>query len=72
MSCTSEGRALVLKLHSAGGERLGRILERLSDAELQQCLLAMGPVNRAVEMEFQEESSIPAESGSLALGEAQR
>ena len=58
VASTAEGQALVLRLHSAGSERLGRILDRLTSDELERCLVAMELVNNAVEAESQTELAV--------------
>jgi DNA-binding MarR family transcriptional regulator len=48
-AATERGLALALDLRSAGTDRLGQILEHLSEDELRTCATALELVNRAAE-----------------------
>ena len=70
-ACSTEtGRALVVRLRSAGSERLGRVLEHLSAEDLHRCAAVLEAISGAAETELRAgEQSIP--TASMAAGQAE-
>lgn len=70
--CTERGAALILKLRSASGERLGQVLGRLSLDDLRRCAEALETLDRAAEAVFEPEQCIRPVSLAAGAMEATR
>jgi len=70
VSSTPAGKALIVKLRSASDERLGRVLDRLSQSDLELCLAAMESVTRAAEAELQSATIFPVTTNLATSAEA--
>ncbi len=68
---TDAGRAMVIRLRSAGSERLDRVLDHLSADELRRCIVALESVTGAAEAELQAEERLPAAVMAAGLAEAE-
>ena len=69
--CSTEaGRSLVIRLRSAGRQRLERVLDHLSEDDLQSCVVALQSINGAAEAELQTEQTLAAALAAAAHAEA--
>ena len=72
-ACSTEtGRSLVVRLRSAGSDRLGRVLGHLSVEELHRCAEVLEAINGAADNELLGEQSTPAVDGAAGQAEAGR
>lgn len=72
VATTDAGRDLILRLRSAGTERLGQTLEHLTIEDLRLCARTLETINSAAEAEFGVHTSSPGRDQPLGAAEGKR